>query len=178
MIHGDKSSSASIRGMMRQSKIEFHLTGSRYFGNAKPTSDWDFFTENDQDTVQWLRDAGFRCIKENHQYKDCQVVSVWRYGGVPITEQEGEVFSFTSQIDVQIVTASYLKMKAQAYIFSNPWLLERHNKSHKTERSVLWDLVYAAMYGLKYEGYLNIHYHGTNTNRPNTVDLEQVLSEF
>ncbi len=50
----------SVIESMRACPIEFYLTGSRRFGPVRPTSDYDFFTQDTPTIRQALLDMGFR----------------------------------------------------------------------------------------------------------------------
>lgn len=113
---------------------EFHLTGSRSFGNARPDSDWDFVVEPRYSVGESLDDlcnilfkVGFR-YSHNSNYQDTATLSVMRYQGPD------------GVIDVQIGDVD-LKMTAQRYIKSQ--LFSLYNlfaaQGDKGALSTLWD---------------------------------------
>ena len=78
MIHGFTPSTLDV---MRQSKIDFYLTGSQYFyGHGK---DWDVFTKYDHYTINWLLDNGFH-LHSSSAYTDSNCTEVYRNGMVDV----------------------------------------------------------------------------------------------
>lgn len=103
-VHTDKPITLTPRDVVLNSMlsvrhITFHLTGSRYFGNATDASDWDFFAETlpDNGLAHWLSSAGFNLLSHS-RYTDNQTVDVWRH---------------PTGIDVQEVKSAKLKASAQ-----------------------------------------------------------------
>lgn len=116
---------SAILDAMNRSPLEFHLTGSRFFGTATTNSDWDFFVQDGpgvQDKLLWL---GFMHLTE-HSYKDSNTLEVWRY---------------TTLVHVQVVKDATLKAKIQK-IFKSRNILRPSRKC--------WDLAYelTAIYGI------------------------------
>lgn len=56
----------SIIDVIRQSRIPFHLTGSKFFGNETQESDWDFFVSGESDIKITLKSWGF--IQQGNYY--------------------------------------------------------------------------------------------------------------
>lgn len=91
----------NILSTLEHSKFDFYLTGSRYFGTAKHSSDWDFFTQDCSDIRPYLEELGG--IKEyKPKYKDS--VDVYY------------LFSPGIRIHIQIVDSVYNKLKMQEYL--------------------------------------------------------------
>lgn len=90
---------------MMESEHNFHLTGSRFFGNSTNHSDWDFFIQDSPQVRNWLVANNFKINKNSKYYSDGFCVDVYRYY---ITD--------THWIDVQIVNDVSLKIKAQDLI--------------------------------------------------------------
>lgn len=101
--------------MADQSQVDFHATGSRYFGNFGVDSDWDFFAEDTPDAQEWLREKGFvklthpEMIRDNYD-RDYLLSEVWEYTWR----------SF--KVQVQLVSCYYTKKKAQEIIKTCPFL--------------------------------------------------------
>lgn len=61
----------------------FHLTGSRFFGNYTEHSDYDFFTQSNNDYIEFLLKIGFRKLTDvdfNEQtYDGKQFVTILEY---------------------------------------------------------------------------------------------------
>jgi hypothetical protein len=88
----------STIGKMEGSNFEFHLTGSRFFGGFKPSSDWDYFVQDSNEVRDFLVNIGF----------DMQEDPIFAYDDITI------VSLFTkNDIHVQIVQNAKLKAEAQ-----------------------------------------------------------------
>jgi len=85
--------------VLRNSTINFHLTGSHFFHSATVASDIDFFAQDDEKTAKFLVDCGFKRL-ETSSYIDTQTTAVFRKGS----------------IDVQLVRDVALKDKVQEKI--------------------------------------------------------------
>lgn len=117
---------------LRTSHFSFYLTGSRFFGDIKPTSDWDFFVQNDEHVPKFLSHHGFGLLHvRNTDYTDEQTVFVYRH--------------IEAKIDVQLVEDASLKWRTQQYIFESPVLLRLYKdmKAFPDKRDAFWNLVYA-----------------------------------
>lgn len=102
------------------SPFRFYLTGSRFFGNNKATSDWDFFVRNQVGIVEYLETLGFS-MAPRHNYLDSNTVLVMRH---------------SDGIDVQIVVEDDLKNNIQ-YIMKQNGIIP--NKELKQESTNLWN---------------------------------------
>jgi hypothetical protein len=118
---------------LEDSEFVFHLTGSRYFGTARPDSDTDLFVglptdRNDYHALTRLLGSLEFKATSAHDYTDIQTVQVYRHA---------------LGIDVQIVKDATVKADAQAAIRASN-LLQVINKG--LDRYV-WDLAYRLIRG-------------------------------
>lgn len=112
MLFGTDLGLSGTLHRMNESQFEFHLTGSRFFGNYGLGSDYDFFVQFEQpftadslcDTtiVKELVKLGFRTLMGS-DYTDKLTVAVYRK---PATKDE-------CQIDVQLCLDAALKSQVQ-----------------------------------------------------------------
>ena len=111
----------SIVDLIKESGIKFYLTGSRYFGNSRPESDWDFFTCHTTAAVIWIVDNGF---EEVSIYGDDQTTYVYR----------------KENVHVQLIKNIDLKIKAQEIII-------RHGLYGVTKewRRQIWNAIFNAL---------------------------------
>ena len=108
---------------LEDSPFEFYLTGSRFFGNFRQDSDYDFFVE--ENAIDWLRNNVFEKLP-THNYLDLLTISVFQKGNVHI----------------QVVKDVVLKSRAQQLIKETiPGIYFTFNK---TNHSLLWNLVIKA----------------------------------
>ena len=112
---------------LKTSSFHFHLTGSRFFGDIGFNSDYDFFTQEDPGTKNFLLNLGFREIK-NHYYNDDQIINVFR------------LRINNSWIDVQLVKNVELKRMVQKSIKGK--YLKQYLRMDKIQRRHLWNLLY------------------------------------
>jgi hypothetical protein len=124
----------SVRQQMATSPIVFHLTGSRYFGNATAKSDWDFFTEYTENTQKFLANLGFVRLAF-HGYNDELTAGVWRHAA--------------EQIDVQLVRDVPLKIKIQEMIYADVGMLVTLRNVTKNEATAIWDFLYRLIGNVK-----------------------------
>lgn len=94
---------------MSMTKFNFYLTGSRYFGNATASSDWDFFVKVDDKVKEWMFDNDFRRIPMHPDWLDLNTSGIFRNKHVPI--------------EIALVEDVDLKVKAQQFLFSHPHML-------------------------------------------------------
>jgi hypothetical protein len=69
----------SMINWMKQSKLAFALTGSRFFGGSKEDSDWDFFVSHSNSLVSDLKSLGFEPLDKSdaiHSYSDSSIAVV------------------------------------------------------------------------------------------------------
>lgn len=109
------------------SEFDFYLTGSRYFGNVRPKSDWDFFVDDSQKVREFLGSEGF--IEQplwRSEYLDQNTSAVFRKNGV----------------DIQLVKDIQMKHVAQEILKKSEATNVMHNKA---QHSALWKIVYQCM---------------------------------
>ena len=94
----------SLLKLLENSKFEFFLTGSRFFGMAIDTSDYDFFTEDSFETATFLLDHGFR------------EVVVTGYRDQNINRHFRATCPLVGQIDVQLVRDVTQKRDVQMFL--------------------------------------------------------------
>ena len=70
--------------ILQSLKYEFVLTGSRRFGDASPTSDYDFFVHDDGYVSEVLMDKGFRKVSNDEGYSDIPDTTVFRKHNVDV----------------------------------------------------------------------------------------------
>ena len=107
MLHGvdysrGELSTYSLLEKLNKSLTPFTLTGSRYFGTATPSSDWDFYTEASPATVRELEALGYKLSVSGTYDEDCNTISVYRTGN--------------GLIHVQLVRDAGIKTKVQSYL--------------------------------------------------------------
>ncbi len=95
-----KTEREEILARLESSPIEFFLHGSQYHRSATPSSDWDFFSEDNYRTRMFLTEKGF---KEHFAYGDFGYVDC-------LTEV---VMRHHSGVDVSLVRAQNLPLKKQ-----------------------------------------------------------------
>lgn len=88
------------------SSIHFHLTGSRYFGLDKESSDWDFFVAANDGVEEELKKLGFELLQGNGSYLDSVTQSVWIYR------------KCFPNIHVQICNNIPIKLRAQDILYN------------------------------------------------------------
>lgn len=137
----EENKQKTILDILRDSPIQFVLTGSRFFGTARPDSDWDFYTKDDNQTSAFLRNNGFVAVSKGSYADDpnCARVFLWRDKNFNWVEniQEKDVHP---DVHVQLVANIQLKNDIQnalkkTNIFSTPC-----TKSFARD---IWKLAYA-----------------------------------
>lgn len=119
-----------VVSMMSSEKYKFHLTGSRFFGNSKENSDWDFFTEYSISVKSYLSDMGFVTLTEScRSYNDQETRSVMRF------------IDNKLQIDVQLVNDVKKKVRVNNAIKHRPDFLKLMNSLGKNDRTAFWDML-------------------------------------
>ena len=82
--------------------LEFHLSGSRFFGTSHEGSDWDFFTADSMEVRRYLKNSGFVTC-ENESYQDPLCCAVFKKG----------------LVHVQIVSDLEAKLRIQNLLFGS-----------------------------------------------------------
>lgn len=106
--HGDKALEVyQTLHEMKHCNLNFFLTGSRYFGHARPDSDWDFFVQDTSAAHDWLIQNQFRSLNPDTEADlrliypdDNHIVSVYEKG----------------KVQIQLVNDTALKQHAQAIL--------------------------------------------------------------
>jgi len=94
---------------MEKSEFDFFLTGSRFWGNPLPGSDWDFFVNDSSAVRQWLTENHFSiCQGDGHYPEDKYTNAVFSFEG-------GEFHD--SPVQVQVVKSAQIKNKIQEHLF-------------------------------------------------------------
>ena len=91
---------------MQVSKIQFYLTGSRYFNTHHLKSDYDFFTLDTLDTREFLENNGFEEIRNAdyaNSHRDILINKVMRHNALV-------------RVDVQLVSNALFKHRAQGLL--------------------------------------------------------------
>lgn len=124
----DVNKSFSVRDAMAHSDIAFYLTGSQFFGNSRANSDWDYFTEDNYNTKQFLENLGF--VVDSVSYNnDTSVVLVMYHRG--------------ENIHVQFVKDVWVKSFAQEVLHSCV-SGEQWSKMSKANKNTHWHIAMAA----------------------------------
>jgi hypothetical protein len=118
---------------LNSSEIRFFLTGSRFFGNFRSDSDWDFYTKNTTKAKRELSHLGFGVIKSNYYSKP--------YGDDP---NVALVYEHTyTKVQVQLVNDVETKHQAQHFLNNLPGDIRQHFlRAGKQEAKVWWKWAY------------------------------------
>lgn len=134
-------SQQNILHAMHISRLEFYLTGSRYFGGAHNNSDTDFFVADIGSAHDFLRYWGFTVEstsygKAAYAGYDKQTVMVYKH--------------MDANIHVQVVRDVQVKLKAQLMIKSVRSLRDKLYESKSVgifradKRALFWNEMYEA----------------------------------
>lgn len=116
--------SIKVLTQLAESKLDFHLTGSRYFGNATQLSDWDFFCQDSKQVRNFLVSLGFKVGGQGTDYLDNQMAFVYRHP--------------EALVDVQVVHEVLVKQIAQLLVDTK----EIHRDKDLTTRNSAWNIAY------------------------------------
>lgn len=96
-----------IQLAFKASGFEFHLTGSRHFGNSHSQSNWNYIVETSAELISFLTDLGFQYSRVRDYYNDMSTSCIYRcqYGNEP-----------WQVIEVQCSTDINEKIRAHKYI--------------------------------------------------------------
>lgn len=106
------------------SEFEFYLTGSRYFGCARPDSDWDFIVKETPAVQKFLDQRGF---SEN----------LFEYYATANTDTVTAGVVQAGDVQVALVDDAHLKRKARDGI--KQFNYEYHQFAGTAERTRLWN---------------------------------------
>jgi hypothetical protein len=96
----------SVLAAMLTDDIKFHLTGSRFWGNERSDSGWDFFVQYNTEGIQeFIQHYGFYEIKLNEAQRQCG-----------ITEMFGLTTTNGVKISLQLVADYDHKQLAQNFL--------------------------------------------------------------
>lgn len=128
MIKGLEVSKPSQREVilneLQDSTHEFYLTGSRFFGNCREDSDYDFFTDIET-SEDYLRSLGFS-HRPSITYNDLNLI---------------RVFTHPSGIDIQFIRDLKSKIVAQNIIRDFDLLMTIPKSQHR----FIWNKVYSSI---------------------------------
>lgn len=111
-----------------------HLTGSRFFGNAKSDSDYDFFVSDDDlvGAIETLSKSGLKLTKQSDvsSYSDLLTLRVY-------TVSKGDIYL---PIHLQVVSDLEWRLRAQNLLDNLPYALKYgFLASEKSERKHIWN---------------------------------------
>jgi len=110
--------------LLKTASFVFTLTGSRYFGDAKLNSDYDFFVQKDEDVCNWLIKNGFVILGSGEGYDGIPGVSVFR----------------KLNVDVQIRRNADEFARINQWLFDHPEAYQHLKSLGKSEKAqALWD---------------------------------------
>lgn len=126
-----------VKAMM-DSHVEFHLTGSRFFGYQSDVSDWDFMVEHTNAVEDWLLEQGF-AVDGDSSYTDPWITKVMRAEFFTIVKG----LMVPVKVDVQLVTNVASKLHVQKVLQQH--FLRRGYPEDKEVRKQMWELAYSMM---------------------------------
>lgn len=127
MIIGLKSTGVFdvIRRLQFHSQ-KYYLSGSRYFGYARPDSDWDFFSNDSP--MEWLERHSFAKLKMNPNWYDDNTLCIYKH------------LVWDLQISIQRDVG--LKCRAQEYILENEVMLKSLREGDMDMRTTIWNAAF------------------------------------
>ena len=126
----DDSLMSKLSQLEKCKHINFCITGSRFFKTMNNGSDWDFFTEDSNETREFLANIGF---KSTVSYKsDPSITTVLQWGEKLWSER----------IHIQLISPETIlvKEKAQQIIVDNDLV-----SPCKSEMFIIWKAVIATL---------------------------------
>ena len=126
-----------VKAMM-DSPIEFHLTGSRFFGYQSDESDWDFMVEHAIAVEDWLLEQGF-AVDDDSSYTDPWITKVMRAEFHTIVKGQ----RVSVKVDVQLVHNVASKLHVQK-VLQQHWMRKGYPED-KENRKQMWELAYSMM---------------------------------
>ena len=139
MIENFNAMIPSALNILDNSGFTFYPTGSRYFGGASETSDWDFLVEHDGEVCQFLLNNGFVHNDSGGYFGDATVSEVFTYNRVPLSGKP------LIKIDIQVVHQEHLSTK----LLIQKILKEKYGNNglpgDKQVRKEIWHLMFFAL---------------------------------
>jgi hypothetical protein len=125
------------------------LTGSRFFGNAGPNSDWDFFVGPDWKPEHYLLISNVVTIRQIHRKVSNVVIGNDYLDSITKTVYLiDEYISYNTSIHVQVVKDLYLKRAARNFLDAlPPTIREAFLSAPKKARKVWWDFAIQSVKG-------------------------------
>lgn len=111
------------------SGIPVYATGSRHFGGASDTSDWDFFTKFSSETIKVLVKMDYREVPKTSNYTDVALIALYEHDG-----------GLLPKIQIQLVEDEVERNQCQQYLRSR--FGSRISEIPKDLRSELWDMAH------------------------------------
>ena len=117
---------------LKEAPFEFHLTGSRFFGNAHHDSDWDFFTEDSIEVREFLQNQGFENLNDKLEvnpkdlYREDPNIatvfeSVFAKVQVQLVQNVGQKIVAQDILKESPIRACFLKDAAAGNWAARPW---------------------------------------------------------
>ncbi len=129
---------ACIRGALLDHG--FALCGSRYFGDAKWNSDWDYFIEYSEEAADLLHRLGFRADHTHgmSDYRDGNTLEIFRWLPAENCDwPEWVEHQRCTQIHAALVASRRLREHAREILKDEPKSVRSDPRS--------WDLIYARL---------------------------------
>lgn len=118
MLYNLNHSFPSVVKTLEMSKFEFHLTGSRFWGNVTNSSDWDFFVQNSDEIHEWLHANGFERLAASSAYAgDGMCDCVYVLGSETQCNDACIRYLPSNEVHVQVVKSAMLKNSIQTELF-------------------------------------------------------------
>lgn len=122
IINRPLSDLENVLDNLEVSHHQFHLCGSRRYGNPRVDSDWDFFASHD--VIPYLESIQFTKVP-HHPYNDLNCDIVMRH---------------PAGVDVQIRKDVDLYERCCQFLESHPQFA-KHFGNHQPLRSVFWNIL-------------------------------------
>jgi hypothetical protein len=119
--------------------VELYLTGSRYFGDARQDSDWDFYCEHSEGLTETLIREGFH-LETRPDYNDANAAR-YNDSNTALVFHRGNWGN--PEIHIQVVVSAELKSRVQ----NNRSFRAVYLSLTKKERVALWNMAYAFING-------------------------------
>jgi len=112
---------------LAMSEIKFYLTGSRFFGNYKAASDYDFFALNSPATIKFLESCDFETVKEYANYSQTIVKGLY-------VSNSHELIHVQLYDDPELRNTLQIKLKEIGF----PWKLAKAWQKLFFEQALTW----------------------------------------